>query len=94
MGAAMLPAGGDSMNRCLPPIHCVFVGMVAILVSSCARFCPGPEPAYAAPPYYGSPPGVVPQYGQPPGMPRYEQTPGQYEPPPQFEPPPGAYGQH
>jgi hypothetical protein len=82
------------MYRCLPPIHCVFVGVLAILLASCARFCPGPDPAYAAPPYYGSAAGVVPKYGQPPGMPQYEQSPGQYEPPPQFEPPPGAYGQH
>jgi hypothetical protein len=92
MGAAILTLRGNSMNRFLLPVRCISVGVIAILVSSCASFCPGPEPAYAAPPSYASPPGVVPQYGQPPGVPQYEQAPGQYVPPPQYGPPPGAYG--
>jgi hypothetical protein len=71
------------MNRFLLPVRCISVGVIAILVSSCASFCPDPEPAYAAPPSYASPPGVVPQY---------EQAPGQYVPPPQYGPPPGPYG--
>jgi hypothetical protein len=104
VGAASVRFGDNSMNRRMPPIQCVFAGMVAILVSSCARFCPGPEPAYAAPPPigpgYGSGHGIQqyalppPQYGSSSGMPPYEQSPGQYEPPHQFEPPPGAYQQH
>ena len=53
MRAAILFLGANSMYRFLPPITCVFVVMVATLLSSCARDCAGPGAAYAAPP----PPG-------------------------------------
>jgi hypothetical protein len=80
------------MTRLLPPITCVFVGMVATLVSSCARDCVAPEAAYAPRPSagldYGSGPGI-PQYGPPPGAPPYGPPPGSYP----YGPPPGAqYG--
>jgi hypothetical protein len=71
------------MTRLLPPITCVFVGMVVTLVSSCARDCVAPEAAYAPPP----PAGL--DYGPPPGAPPYETSPGSYP----YAPPPGAqYG--
>jgi hypothetical protein len=101
MGAAK-PYGGDSMHRFLPPITCVFVGVVATLVSSCARDCVAPEAAYAARPPAGSGPGIqqyalpppAPQYGSPPGAYPYGASPGTppYGPPPtgQYGPPPGA----
>jgi len=58
------------MTRLLPVITCVFVGMVATLVSSCARDCVAPEAVYAQRPPagvdYGSGPGPQP-YGPPPG---------------------------
>jgi hypothetical protein len=85
------------MNR-LPPITCAFVGIVATLVSSCARDCAGPGAAYAAPssdgPGYGSGPGIqryelpppTPQYGSPPGTPQYGPPPGT----PQYGQPPGG----
>jgi len=80
------------MNKFLPPITCAFVGVAAILVSSCARDCAAPGAAYAAPPPvapgYGSGPGIQrydlpppgPQYGAPPGTPDYGHgpPPGQY----------------
>jgi|SRR6266571_7503452 len=101
MGAAK-SYGGDSMNRFLPPITCVFVGVVGTLVSSCARDCVAPEAAYAARPPAGSGPGIqqyalpppAPQYGSPPGAYPYGASPGTppYGPPPtgRYGPPPGA----
>jgi len=90
------------MYRFLPPITCVFVVMVATLLSSCARDCAGPGAAYAAPPPpgpgYGSGsaiqqyalPPPAPQYGSPSGAYPYEASPGTppYGPPPSG--PPGA----
>ena len=67
------------MNRFLPPITCVFVGMVASLVSSCARDCAAPGTAYDAPPPagpgYGSGHGIQ-QYALPPPAPQYGSPPG------------------
>jgi hypothetical protein len=89
------------MYRFLPPFTCVFVGMVATLVTSCARDCAAPGGAYAAPPPagpgYGSGPGIqqyalpppAPQYGSPPGAYPYGASPG---PPPYGSPPTGQYG--
>src|SRR6516225_6138857 len=58
------------MTRVLPAITCVFVGIVATLVSSCARDCVAPEAVYAQRPSagvdYGSGPGAQPS-GPPPG---------------------------
>jgi hypothetical protein len=81
------------MYRFLPPITCVCVVTIATLLSSCARDCAGPGPAYAAPPPgsgYGSGPiqqyalpPPAPQYGSPSGAYPYEASPsGQYVPPP------------
>jgi hypothetical protein len=81
---------GDSMRALLSHVRCLFVGVVAVLVSSCAQFCPGPEPAYAAPPAavpgYGTGPGVQ-QYALPAPAPQYDSPPGAYS----YGAPPGAY---
>ncbi len=85
------------MNRFLLPITCVFVGMIAALVSSCARDCAAPGAYAALPPAgpaYGSGPDIqqyalpspAPQYGSPPGTPQYGPPPDA----PQYGPPPDA----
>jgi hypothetical protein len=90
------------MNRFLPPIT---VGIVAILLSSCARDCAAPVASYGPPPFagpvYGPSPGIQ-QYGLPPPAPQYGSPPGTYfngppgtppyGPPPtgQYRAPPGA----
>jgi hypothetical protein len=71
----------------MPAITCVFVGMVATLVSSCARNC---EAVYAQRPAAGV------DYGSGPGFQPYAQPPGSYPsgPPPAitpYEAPPGSY---
>jgi hypothetical protein len=91
------------MKRFLPPITCVFVGMAAMLISSCAHdgFSGPPDPVpsagygYRSPPVESQnlpPPGAT-QYGpdgRPPGVSQYGPSPGgsQYGPPPAY-----AYGQ-
>jgi hypothetical protein len=92
------------MKKFLPPITCVFVGMAATLVSSCARDAatmpPDPVPSagygYRSPPVESQnlPPPGPSQYGLPPayGSPAYGSPPGasQYGPPPAYSPPPSA----
>src|ERR1051326_2708569 len=90
MGAATTD-GDNSMPRLLPPITCVFAGMVATVLSSCARDCVAPEAVYAQGPPAGVDygPGLAPQpYGQPPGSSPYQPPPGS---PPPYGPPPGSY---
>jgi hypothetical protein len=88
------------MNRLLPPITCIFVGVVATLLSSCARDCVAPVATYGAPPLagpvYGPNPGVQ-RYGLPPSAPQYGPPPGTYSNGPPgtalYVPPPtGQYG--
>ena len=74
--------GCNSMSRLLPPITCVFIGIVATtLLSSCARECAAPVAYYGAPPLagpgYGPGPGIQ-QYGLPPPAPQYGSPPGAY----------------
>src|SRR6266568_2491299 len=99
MGSRDPLTGHNFMNGFLPPITCVFSGMVAHLLSSCARDCAAPGAAYAAPPiqqYPLAPP--EPQYGPPPGAPPYGASPraGPYGTspgaPPYGPPPTGQYG--
>src|SRR5215469_13621579 len=62
-GSSDLTHGGNSLSKLAPPSTCVFVGMAATLVSSCARDCVAPEAVYAQRP----PAGV--DYGPAPGSP-------------------------
>ena len=80
MGAAT--PRGNSMYRCLPPIHCVFVGVRAIPLAILARDSSGSGPCLRCAALLRTC-WVVPRW-EPPGMPQYEQF-RQYEPPPQFE---------
>ncbi len=67
--------GCNSMSRLVPPI---IVGIVATLLSACARDCAAPVASYGAPPLagpvYGPSPGIQ-QYGLPPPAPQYGSPP-------------------
>jgi len=88
-GSSDLTHGGNSLSKLAPPITCVFVGMAATLVSSCARDCVAPEAVYAQRPPAGvdyRPAPGSPPYGQPPSSYSYGSPSGSYP----YGSPPGA----